>query len=104
MAKIKLTIESHREYDTSAKGIALGIFSYYPPGPLAAKVVEFISELNDKLIEHGQSKRCLKCYISEMEGPRAVVVIKGKKEDALSAANIYLAKSDILKSFTVSVK
>ena len=104
MAKIKLIIESNKEYDTSYKGIALGIYAYYPPGPWAAKVVEFISELNDKLIEHGQSKRCLKCYISEIEGSKAVVIIKGKKEDALSAVNVYLTKSEILRNFTASVK
>lgn len=104
MAKIKLIIESNKEYDTSYKGIALGIYAYYPPGPWAVKVVEFISELNDKLIEHGQSKRCLKCYISEIEGSKAVVIIKGKKEDALSAVNVYLTKSEILRNFTVSVK
>ena len=104
MAKIKLIIESNKEYDTSYKGIALGIYTYYPPGPWAAKVVEFILELNDKLIEHDQTKHCLKCYISEIDGPKAVVIIKGKKEDALSAINVYLTKSEILKYFTVSVK
>ena len=104
MAKIKMIIESHRDYDMSAKGIAFGIFSYHPPGPWAAKVVEFVSDLNSKLIEKGQSKHCMKCFITEMEGPRAVVVFKGKKEDIMSAANLYLAKSEILRNFTVSIK
>jgi hypothetical protein len=104
MAKIKLIIESHREYDMSAKGVALGIYSYYPPGPWAAKIVEFVSDLNSKLIEQGKAKHCMKCMISEMEGSKAVVVFKGKKEDILSAANIYLAKSEILHKFAVSIK
>lgn len=104
MAKIKMIIESHKEYDTTSKGIALGIFSYYPPGPWAAKVVEFVSDLNSKLIEKGHAKRCMKCFISEMEGPRAVVTLKGKKEDIMAAANLYLAKSEILQNFNVSIK
>lgn len=104
MAKIKIIIESHKKYDVSAKGVALGIYSYYPPGPWAAKIVEFVTDLNSKLIEQGKEKHCMKCFISEMEGPRAVVVLKGKKEDILSAANVYLAKSEILRKFTVSIK
>lgn len=104
MAKIKMVIESHREYDMSSKGIALGIYSYYPPGPWAAKIVEFVTDLNSKLIEQGKAKRCMKCFISEMEGAKAVVVLKGKKEDILAAATMYLAKSEILRRFAVSIK
>ncbi len=103
MAKLKMIIESHKEYDTTSRGIAFGIYSYYPPGPWAAKIVEFVSDLNTKLIEKGHAKRCMKCYISEMKGPKAIVVIKGKKEDIMSAANMYLAKSEILRNFYVSI-
>ena len=99
-----MIIESHREYDMSAKGVAFGIYSYYPPGPWAAKIVEFVTDLNSKLIEQGKTKHCMKCMISEMDGPRAVVILKGKKEDILAAANLYLAKSEILNKFTVSIK
>ena len=39
-----------------------------------------------------------------MDGPRAELIIKGKKEVILLAANTYLAKSKILESFTVTIK
>lgn len=104
MAKIKLIIESNREYDMSARGVALGIYSYYPPGPWVSRIVDFISDANKKLIEKGAKKRCLQCKITKMDGPRAELIIKGKKEDILLAANTYLAKSKILENFTVTIK
>jgi hypothetical protein len=39
-----------------------------------------------------------------MDGPVAELIIKGKKEDILLAANTYLAKSKILEGFTVTIK
>ena len=104
MAKIKITIESRKEWDTSSKGIALGIYSYHNPGPWAAKIVEYIEDINEKLKEKGQTKRLIKCYISNMNGPEATVVLKGKKEDILSVANFYVSKSKILENFEVRIK
>lgn len=104
MSKIKIKIESSKEWDTSTKGIALGIYSYHNPGPWAAKIVEYVEDINEKLKEKGQTKRFIKCYISEMDGPEATVVLKGKKADILSAANFYVSKSKILENFEVSIK
>ena len=104
MAKVKITIEARKEWDTSAKGIAFGIYSYHNPGPWAAKIVEYIEGVNEKLKEKGQTKRLIKCYISDMDGPEATVILKGKKEDILSVANFYISKSKILENFEVSIK
>ena len=104
MAKIKLTIESNREYDMSDRGMILGIYSYYSPGGEVTKIINFISEANAKLTEKGAKKRCMQCKITKMDGPMAELIIKGKKEDILLAANTYLAKSKILEKFTVTIK
>lgn len=46
----------------------------------------------------------MQCKVTKMDGPRAELIIKGKKEVILLAANTYLAKSKILESFTVTIK
>ena len=104
MAKIKLIIESNKEYDMSDRGMILGIYSYCPPGPWVSRIVEFISDANAKLTEKGAKKHCMQCKVTKMDGPRAELIIKGKKEVILLAANTYLAKSKILESFTVTIK
>ena len=104
MAKINIKIEARKEWDTSAQGIAFGMYSYHNPGPWVAKIVECVEDINKKLKEDGQTKRLIKCHISKMDGPRAEVVLKGKKEDITAMTNFYVAKSDILKYFTVRVK
>ena len=104
MAKVEIIIKARKEWDTSTKGIAFGIYSYHNPGPWAAKIVEYIEDVNEKLKEKGQSKRLIKCYISKMKGPEATVTLKGKKEDILAVANFYISKSKILENFEVSVK
>lgn len=104
MAKVKIMIEARKEWDTSVRGIALGMYSYHNPGPWAAKIVEYIEDINEKLREKGQAKRLIKCHISKMDGPEATVILKGKKEDILSVANFYVSKSNILKNFAVSIK
>ena len=104
MAKAKIMIESRKEWDTSDRGIAFGVYSYYNPGPWVAKMVEYIEDVNKKLKEKSQTKRLIKCYISDMDGPKATVILKGKKEDILAVANFYVSKSKILENFEVSVK
>lgn len=104
MSKINIKIEARKEWDTTAKGLALGAYSYHNPGPWAAKIVECVEAVNEKIKEKGQSKRLIKCYISKMKGPEATVTLKGKKEDILAVANFYVSKSKILENFEVSVK
>lgn len=104
MAKVKIKIEARKEWDTLSKGIIYGMYSYHNPGPWAAKIVEYVEDINKMLKEKGQHKRIIKCFISSMDGPKATIILKGKKEDILTVANFYVSKSKILENFTVSVK
>lgn len=104
MTKTKIMIEARKEWDTSAQGITLGMYSYHNPGPWVAKIVEYVEDINKKLEEDGQTRRLIKCHISKMDGPKAEVALKGKEEDITVITNFYVAKSEILRYFAVRVK
>lgn len=100
MAKRRLIIKAIREWDTSDKGIRLGLYSYNAPGPWASKIIEFITDLNKKLPKHRQ----LRCWISKVDGPHMTLTFKGKKNDIEEAVNYYLSNSKILQSFNAELK
>ena len=100
MAKRRLIIEAIPNWDTSAKGMAFGIYSYTAPGPWAGKIIEFVTEVNKKLPKHRQ----LRCWISKFKGPHLTLMFKGKKNDIEEAVNYYLSNSKILESFNVELK
>lgn len=100
MAKRRLIIEAIPNWDTSAKGMAFGMYSYTAPGPWAGKIIEFVTEVNKKLPKNRQ----LRCWISKFKGPHIVLTFKGKKKDIEEAVNYYLSNSKILELFNAELK
>jgi hypothetical protein len=105
MAKRKLILDAHKEWDMSGKGILFEAYSYTNPGPWVAKILEYVDGINNKLKEKGtDKKKLITCYISKNDGPHCELTFKGPKKLILETINFYLGRSKILQHFTATIK
>ena len=102
MAKVKVTINAHKHWDTStSENIYLGTYTYYSPMPVAQKLLELVDAYNK---EQPQLKYKIAPKLIANDGPECVIQLKGKKQILLNLTNKFIIMYDFEGEFEVTVK
>lgn len=102
MAKVKVTINAHKHWDTSTpEKIHMGVYTYYSPMPVAQKLLELVDAYNK---EQQQLKYKIAPKLIYNDGSECVVQLKGKKRVLLNLTNKFIIMYDFEGEFEVTVK
>lgn len=102
MAKVKVTINAHKHWDTSTpENIDLGVYKHYSPMPVAQKLLQLVDAYNKEQL---QLKYKIAPKLIANDGPKCVVQLKGKKRILLNLTNKFIIMYDFKGEFEVTVK